>query len=293
MKKLPLFVALAAGLIGGLLGVWLFGAKTAQQAHKETAYERVMRTNTLRCGYYMFKPMSWKDPNTGEMKGMVVDVAREIEKRSGIKVEFTEEVTFGTMYEGLNTGRYDAICTPGWPDAKSARIAHFGKPWFYSVIVPIVAENQKRITSVSQINSPDVTIVTHEGDADDTLARTRFPKAKIFSIAQSGDTSQMEADIFTGKADVILSDANRIYQVNGNHGNDKLRILDNHPLQLFPLPMAVHKGDEQLMFFLDEVMDTLHYDGTMDRILDTYAPGPDAYVRVARPYAPFDQKEMQ
>ena len=40
---------------------------------KETAYERMTRTNTLRCGYNLWEPWVMKDPTTGVMSGAFVD----------------------------------------------------------------------------------------------------------------------------------------------------------------------------------------------------------------------------
>lgn len=281
MRTSQVLLTILIAAIAATFSTWLVAKPV--QGSAESTYDRVMRTGVLRCGYYMFKPMSWRDPQTNEMRGMVVDVAEAIEKRSGIKLEWTEEVTFGSMYEGLKTRRYDAICTPSWPDGSAARVADFGRTWFFSAIIPMVKSDEKRLTSVAQLNSSNVTITTHEGDADDELAQVRFPKAKVLAVSQSADTSTMEANLFGGKADVILSDVNRIHQFNSTN-TKKLKALSMEPLQLFPLQMVVNRGDEQLNRFLDLNIESLLNDGTMTRIVHKYQPAPNTYLLLAKPY---------
>lgn len=281
MRFKQVFLTALIAAVTAMLSVWLVGKPG--QGNTESTYDRVMRTGVLRCGYYMFKPMSWRDPQTNELRGMVVDVAEAIEKRSGIKLEWTEEVTFGSMYEGLKTQRYDAICTPSWPDGSAARVADFGRTWFFSAIIPVVKSDENHLTSVAQLDSPNVTITTHDGDADDELARVRFPQAKILALPQGTDTSAMEANLFSGKADVILSDVNRIYQFNATN-TKKLKALSMEPLQLFPMQMVVNRGDEQLNRFLDTNIESLLNDGTMTQIVLKYQPAPNAYLLLAKPY---------
>jgi ABC-type amino acid transport substrate-binding protein len=198
-------------------------------------------------------------------------------------MEWTEEASFGTIFEGLKTRRYDAICTPTWPDTRMARAVDFGRTWFFSAMIPVVRATETRLTRVEQLNSPDVTITSHEGDADETLANVMFPKAKKLPIAPSADTGTIEMNLFSNKADVVLTDINRVYQVNPN-SSQKLKALSMVPLQVNPLQFAVNKGDESLNAFLNTAIETMINDGTMERILTTYEPGPGAYLRVANPY---------
>ena len=46
----------------------------------EPIYERIMKTGTIRCGYINWWPAELRDPNTGQMKGYVVDYFNEMAK---------------------------------------------------------------------------------------------------------------------------------------------------------------------------------------------------------------------
>ncbi len=107
---------------------------TQGTATKETAFQRVMRTNKLRCGYVLYDFVVNKDPNTGKMSGIMVEAIDEMGRRLGWEVEWTEELPFMTQFEGLKTGRYDAICTALWGFPETAKIAEFAGPLYYEPI---------------------------------------------------------------------------------------------------------------------------------------------------------------
>lgn len=49
------------------LALLILALPAAAETGKESAYECVMRTGTLRCGYILLPPEMNKDPNTGAL----------------------------------------------------------------------------------------------------------------------------------------------------------------------------------------------------------------------------------
>ncbi len=96
----------------------------------ESAYDRVIRTNTLRCAYGIYPPFMNKDPNTGKLSGISVDVMAEFEKASGIKVEWGPEIDWGNIAATLQTGKADAFCTTMLLTPKRGRVMAGSLPHF-------------------------------------------------------------------------------------------------------------------------------------------------------------------
>src|SRR5271163_434927 len=88
----------------------------APSSRSESVYDRVIRSGKIRCGYTVDPPGCLKDPNSGKLSGIGIDTLETVGKHLGLTVEWTEEVDWGTMIEGLETGRYDMIATPIWPN---------------------------------------------------------------------------------------------------------------------------------------------------------------------------------
>jgi len=146
---------------------------------QETAFERVMRTNTLRCGYMLLPPQLIRDPNTKQFSGVAYDLINEAAKILGLKVEWTEEVNFSTVAEGLKSERYDSLCLTAYRWGPSARVMEYTNPIFYSTTNVYVRANDTRFDNdLNLINDENVTIATIDGEAAQFIKESDFPKGK-------------------------------------------------------------------------------------------------------------------
>lgn len=267
----------------------------ADDNKKETAFERVIRTNTIRCGYYVFPPVTYRDPNTGALSGFTIDMMEEIGKRASLKIEWAEETNFVNWTESLKAKRFDVACTPNWPDTPLGRVVSFSTPMFYAGMYPMVRADdvrfQKSKLDKSDFDSPDITFVTVEGDSIDSIVKSHFPKAKVNVLPKSLGDSSFILDILTGKADVVLTDANGKIEFNKAH-KGKFKFIDSiNPIKLQPFVLGVDRSEIILNDFLNNAIHDLINDGTMDRLLRKWEPEPGkTYLRVAKPYKPYEEK---
>lgn len=109
------------GLLGGFIGAWIFVAVFLPQqtphAHENEAFERVMRTQTIRCGYAAAPPLFIIDPSTRALSGIGHDIIEAVGKALSLKIEWAEEVGWATFPVALASGRIDMFCTGAWPSA--------------------------------------------------------------------------------------------------------------------------------------------------------------------------------
>ena len=258
-------------------------------ADKESVYERIIRTGEIRCGYYLFKPATWIEPNSGELKGFSVDIWELLGENMGLTVKWVEEVDFSTMYEGLNTGRYDAICSPSWPNSRNARVAAFSAPLFFASINAYVRANDTRFDPNEKtswqtaLNRPEIKLAVQDGSVEAHIANTRFPKAAQISVPQSAPATQIEINVQTGKADATFLDANRAQQYL-KHNPGSLRRLGDHPIQVFPFKIPVLASVLRFKNHLDIAIEELLNNGEIERILDQYDPDHILFARTAKPY---------
>jgi len=113
-------------------------------AQKEGLYERVLRTGKIRCSYASYPPYCIKDPNSGELSGIFVDVLEKIGNKLELDIEWVEEVGWGTIFEGLESGRHDMFGTGLWQNSSRGKRGYFSKPIFYNgVRIWAVLENRE------------------------------------------------------------------------------------------------------------------------------------------------------
>lgn len=229
-----------------------------------------MRTGTLRCGYVVWPPYLFKDPNTGAFSGISYDLITAISEEAGIKVTWTEETGWGTFHEGLNSGRYDAMCVGVWQSGARARAALLTKPAYYDGLYAFSKEEDKRFSEgIVSLDKPDVRIVVHEGDATQALRRMKFPHAQELALSPMSDSSQGVLSVAEGKADIDFESRFNVAKYN-EMAKVKLVPVEEKPVQLFGNSFAVKTGEYDLKFMLDSVIDTLVTSGKAEKILEPY-----------------------
>jgi len=250
-------------------------------AKKETAFERVMRTNTLRCGYVLMPPQLGRDPNTGAFYGIAYDITTEMAKRIGLKTEWTEEVSFITMGEGLKTGRYDAFCFTSYRWVPSARAMDYTSPLFYMTTDAYVRADDNRFDAdLKSINKPEIKVATIDGEAAVTIRENDFPQSSVFTMPSNSDMGLVLESVKTRKADVALVNPVQAMPYLLSHKNDIKRVEGHTPIRVWSLGLGVGKGEPDLLSMLNLALDEMHLDGTIDKILDKYEAIPNSFVRV-------------
>lgn len=263
----------------------------ASTAHAETALERVLRTGVLRCGYYVFPPVTYRDPNTRALSGLSVDMMEAIGKAANLKIDWAEEIDFGTWMAGLKARRFDAICTPMWPEPSMAREALFTRSMCYSGInVYARADDHRFDNNIGAVNNPDVTIVLLEGNPETLIAQDVFPKAKTLVLPAMTPKGLIIESVVTNKADVFLWDESGIQDfVKANPG--KIHSVDPaHPVKVMPFELMTNIGDSTLRDFLDVGLQSLEDRGITRLLLDKWERMPGNFYRMDKPYVvPVDQ----
>lgn len=259
----------------------------ASAADKPSAFDRVMASGVLKCGYYVFPPVTYRDPNTNELSGFTVDMMNEIGRRADLKIEWAEETNFVNWVPGIQNGRYDVACTPNWPDLPLSRVVMFSQPMFYAGLYPMVREGDARFkgNNLEAFNKEGIVFALTDGDTMQGLIKAHFPKATVKVMAPGSGNSAHALEVIGKKADVFLADRNGEAEF-GKAYPGKLRFMGQvTPIKIQPFNLAVEKHEVLLNDFLNTAIQDLINDGTMDRLLRKWEPEPGkTYLRVAKPY---------
>jgi polar amino acid transport system substrate-binding protein len=274
-----------APLFATLLALTPLAAHAAEAPARESAYDRVMRTGTLRCGYIVIPPHVIKDPNTGAMSGVIVDMMNEAAKLLEIKVEWAEEVGWGNTVEALKGGRVDAICVNYWMNPVEGRFVGFSMPFYYSTVGAYVRADDHRFDAgLAPLNDPTMKVATVEGSISGVIARQDYPRATVSTLPNLTDTSQVLLEVSTGKADLTFADNFMGQQFMAANPSKLRNVTVDHPVRAFPSTIALPSGEVQLKTMIDSAFVQLLYSGFVDRTLTRYNVPASAIYRVARPY---------
>ncbi len=241
-------------------------------ARAETTYDRVIRTGTIRCAYISWKPYSFKDPNEPEAPphGSSADIMTALANRLGLKVEWTEEIGWGTIGEGFATGRYDAVCTQMWPDAPKLRNFQLGSAMFFSDIRPYATAAAASTLKANDIDRPATRIAVIDGALSQNVVSEAYPKATQVRLAPSVSSGEYYLTLTTGKADLIVSDADEL-TAQEQAGLAPLALLPNAPtLRVLPHVFAFPGDDLRFAAMMNQGLALLRADGFFRTVKNRY-----------------------
>ncbi len=281
MKKLLLIVLLTLFSFSPLY------AQAQAQEQKESTFDRVMRTGKLRCGYMILPPHVNKDLNTGEMSGLVYDIMEEAGKLLDIEIDWAEEVGFATMDQGMEQGRYDAICMGYWQNPVEAKLGYIGYsiPLYYMPVGAWVRVDDTRFDNdIMNVNDSTVRVSSSDGMIAAAIARQDFPKAQVLSLPNMTDVSQNLMEVATGKADITFLAFRDGFRFEETNPGKIKNIAMHQPVRVFPTTIAIPQGDIRFKVMLDTAFMQMLNGGFIDRLLKKYEEYPNAVLPAAKTY---------
>jgi polar amino acid transport system substrate-binding protein len=134
----------------------------------------------------LFPPQYTKDPVTGQLKGLYVEVARAFAARIGVELVLVEHPTPPKMVECLKAGACD-VGSLGFDPARAGDVEGFSPPFIefdYTYLVPAGSS----IRNIADVDRPGVRIAVVHAHAS-TLTLTRLRKQAELVSADTPDTA--------------------------------------------------------------------------------------------------------
>jgi polar amino acid transport system substrate-binding protein len=253
-------------------------------ATKETRLEQVKRTGVLRCGYVNWPPFTEKDANTGRISGLTYDLTEEIGRQLKLKIEWTGEVSTGSMLADLNLGRFDMICSPFAMTPGRAREADFSLPFVYSPVYMYARKDDTRFdNNFDAANKPEIAFAVLDGEFSSIGAHENFPGATKVSIPQLLNSADLYMAVASKKADAVIQDPYTFADYDAANPG-VLRAAGNKPLRMLAVGMPIPSDEPALKATLNTTMAYLHDSGFIDKMLKKYESKARMY-RAAKSYA--------
>ncbi len=256
------------------------------QASSQPAYDRVMQSKILRCAYVVYPPGIIKDPNTNAISGIMHDAIEAAAAKIDLKVEWTEELNWGSYLTALQYDRADMMCTSAWDNHPAEwEGTEATTPLFYSGIgVWVRADDDRFVGNLDRINMSDVTISSIDGTLPGYIAAQNFPQAKVLGMPQVTDYTFNLLNVADKKADVTFVE-NYLGAAFGEKNPGVLKnIAIGNPIRVFPDVFLVRKGEQKLKDTFDSVFRFMINNGEMEGIIRKYEKHPGSFYRVAKPY---------
>ena len=258
---------------------------SGQGALKQGVFERITETRELHCGYINYPPLLTKNPNSGTFSGISVDIMNRIADILRVRLTWVEETSWAAYIEGLNSGRFDVLCTLDFFMPEYTGRIDVSRPLFFTSIGAYARAGDGRFTkSDMKFNDPSLTISALDGSISMMIKNTDYPDAKLISMPAATDYSFILTNVATKKADVAFVE--RAVANAWGHANPGriVAINERTPLRIFPYIIPFKFGETNLKMAMDEAVQYLVNNGEIDRILSKYENKETDFYRVAREY---------
>ena len=238
---------LAAAAIAAVTGLRpaLAQQPTLQTIAKESVIEQIKQRGTLRIANGVFVP--WAMPGKdGKLIGFEVDVATKLAADMGVELELVPTAWDGII-PALIAGKFDFIIGGMTVTPKRALTINFSMPYDYTETLASVNKKLRPdVTTLAQLNSPDITFASRRGATSGVTVSSAFPKAKEIAF---DDENSMQQEFVSGNVTALLSSSPTPALVESKFP-DVTRVI-HEPLIKSGSGIGLRKGDPDALAFLN------------------------------------------
>lgn len=222
----------------------------------------LVQTGKLRVALGLGSPvLAMKDPNTGEVRGPALDLARALAKKIGVELKPVEYPRPGAILAGVKNNEWDVTFLVADP----ARVADadFSPPYMQSDFTYLVPTGSSK-HSVADMDQPGIRIAVPRGDASDLRLTQILKHAELVRIDSIADAINM---VHTGKIDAYA--APRVVLVALSTNAPGSRVLDDGFANIVWAAM-VPKGNAGRIGYLSDFMKEAKTSGLVQQTIDRY-----------------------
>jgi len=225
----------------------------------QSAAQTLAPSGTLRAAINLGNPiLADKCPDTGELCGVSVDIARELATRLGLALELCAYPAAGAVVEAVMENTWDIAFLA--IDPLRGQEIDYTAPYLHIEGAYLVAKTSP-IQSLADVDSADHRIVVGKGSAYDLYLSREIKHAHLIRAATSPtvtDTMLAQGcEVAAGVKQQLQSDMQRL------HG---LRLLDGCFMQIHQA-MAIPKGRSHNLGYLCGFIEELKASGFIARAL--------------------------
>jgi polar amino acid transport system substrate-binding protein len=203
-----------------------------------------------------YPPQSSIDPDTKELVGFDIDVAKRAGDLLGLKVEFVNP-NWDAVAEGLDTQRFDVYIGSLPAGAGGNPAIAYSAPYYYSSAQLVIPKGETKIASADELQGK-VVGVTAQTSYQAYLEKVGGIVVQVYT-SDADALDALEAGMVNA---VLLSDLTAGEALSGG----KPIALSGKPYFYEPLAFGLKKDESDLKALFDSTIKTLRDDGTLTEL---------------------------
>ena len=234
-------------------------AVATPEAFEDNHFDAIKERGTLRVGMTLqFEPQMYRDEND-EPAGYDVELVTMLATDLGVELEISDQ-EFDALIPGLLADQFDMVSV-----GLVGRPPRLEQMWFSCPYVPyrqvVVVNDEAGITSLDDLNSPDVAITALIGSTAANLVSTMFPEAELIELEQAPAFLEVAAG---RAAAIVVEEYQAIPFVAENAGTSILN--PDAPFSQEYGAWALPRGDVRWQNYINGWLSYYISNGTLDNL---------------------------
>lgn len=237
---------------------------------KERGYINIATSNDAPFCYY--------DVDTNELKGLDVDILKEICNRLGIPEVRAQVTDFSNMLLELNNKNVDMVADAMYIKDERLEVALFTDVW-YTESEAVTVKEDSPITSKEDLK--DAVMGAQTGAAMYEMAQKWKDEGKIKDLIGYENQATLMTAVNTGKVDAVVTDGILSAYAIEQDSNLKLRLLTPYEAEAVGrIGAAIRFEDKDFLEEVNGALNSMKEDGTLMDILASYGLNEDYFIGV-------------
>ena len=184
-------------LVSMLVGLFVAGCAGLQSGPSDEARSALAPTGKLRVGFMMAPIYGVKDPATGELRGLGMDIGKELAKRLGVPFDVHPYKDIGSAIAGAEAGDVDVMFVT--IDEKRKAVVDFTAPYLF-VEHGYLVRAGVAINTMADVDKAGIRVgVLKNSATQDDLAKS----LKSATMVEAENLGALKELIVSGNVDTI------------------------------------------------------------------------------------------
>lgn len=224
--------------------------------------EQIKAAGVIKVGVIgTYPPYNFLNENK-EIDGFDADIAKEIAKSIGVKVEFAPQ-DFSGLIPSLQAKKIDTIISQVTITEERKQQLDFSEPYITNAVKIIVREDNNTITKLDDFKGKNIGIGL--GTNDETYLRNEvLPKVGKFNIKTYDDVITSLQDLNAGRIDATINNLYALKPIVDKNGF-KIKAV-GEAIKADKAGIAVRKDNPELLAAINDALAKIKADGTYNAI---------------------------
>ncbi len=208
-----------------------------------------------------YSPFTFRDPKTGKLIGFDIDMAYDLAKRLGARVQFVP-TTWPTLKQDFESDQFDIAMGGISITLERQKAGLFSTPYLQDGKAAITRCSNSQYYTLKDIDKPTVRVIVNPGGTNEKFVRDHIKQAQIDVW---DDNTTIFDRIALGKADVMITDASETRYQQNVHSGVLCAVNPDKPFNSIEKAYWIQR-EPQLAAFVDQWLSQSKRDGTYDAI---------------------------